>query len=62
MAGTNTDNENAQKLPEVIFSIESRTSTPAQLEAGKRLFKRLVARVQSSIQTSNESKQIEKEK
>ena len=36
-----------QKASEVTFSIELRPATPTQLEAGKRLFKRLVARAQS---------------
>jgi hypothetical protein len=36
-----------QKPPKVIFSMELRPATSEQLEAGKRLFKRLVARVQS---------------
>ena len=47
---------------EVKFSIEIRPATSTQLEAGKRLFERLVARAKSSIQTSNESKQVEKKK
>ncbi len=47
-----------QKAPEVIFSIELRPATPTQLEAGKSLFKRLVNRMQSSTQTSNEQKNI----
>lgn len=49
MVGTKTDNENALKLPEVIFSIESRPATNEQREAAKRLFKRLITRVQSDI-------------
>jgi len=49
MAGTNTDNENALKIPEVIFSIESRPTTAEQQEAGKRLFKRIMARAQSNL-------------
>ncbi|MFC1954023.1 hypothetical protein ACFLU7_00495 [Chloroflexota bacterium] len=50
------DNENMKgderigiKGPIVNFSIEVRKPTFDQLEAGKRLFKRLVARVQSTI-------------
>jgi hypothetical protein len=35
--------------PKVSFSIERRQLTPAQLEAGKRLFKSLIARAQSNI-------------
>jgi len=35
--------------PEVTFRLESRPLTPEQLKAGKRLFKRLIARAQSTI-------------
>jgi len=35
------------KKPAVIFQLVSRKLSPAQAEAGKRLFKRLVARAQS---------------
>ena len=35
--------------PEVNFSLALRPITPAQAEAGKRLFKKLVARVQSEV-------------
>ena len=49
MAGTNADNENALKISEVILSIESRPTTTEQREAAKRLFKRLITRVQSDI-------------
>ncbi len=48
MVGTSTDNENVLKIPEVIFSIESRPTTTEQREAVKRLFKRLITRVQSA--------------
>jgi len=50
------------KQPAVTFELVCRKLTPVQVEAGRRLFKRLVARAQSSIQTSNESKQVEKKK
>ena len=46
-----------QDMPEVTFSIEVRPATSTQLEAGKRLFSRLLARAQSSIQ--NESKEVD---
>ena len=35
--------------PKVSFRIESRPLTLVQLEAGKRLLKRLIARAQSNI-------------
>ena len=37
----------AQKAPEVTFTIELRPETSEQLEAGKRLFKRLVSRARA---------------
>jgi hypothetical protein len=46
--------------PTVNFEIEIRSTSMLQKEAGKRLFKRLVARVKSSTQTSNEPKNINK--
>ena len=59
MVGTGTSNKATLKRPEVTFSIEIRPSTSAQLEAGKRLFSRLLARAQSSTQTSSESKHVD---
>jgi len=44
-----------QKNPEVTFRIEVRSATSEQLEAGKRLFSRLLARAQ----TKNESQQVD---
>lgn len=44
--------------PIVTFEIEIRPVGTIQKEAGKRLFKRLVAMAQSSNQTSNEQKNI----
>jgi hypothetical protein len=38
------------KKPAVTFQLESRKITPAQVEAGKRLFKRLIARAQSRVE------------
>ncbi len=40
---------------EVRFSIETRTATSRQLEAGRRLFSRLLVKAQSSTQNANES-------
>lgn len=57
MAGFGNSDKTNQKRPKVTFSIESRKATPVQLEAGKRLFSRLLARAQSSIQ--NESKEVD---
>lgn len=53
------NNKTVQKHPEVKFRIEIRPCTNMQLEAGKRLFSKLVATAQLSLQTSNESKQID---
>lgn len=44
-----------QKNPEVTFRIEVRSATSEQLEAGKRLFSRLLARAQ----TKNESRHVD---
>jgi len=41
---------------EVTFIIEMRPATPAQLEAGKRLFSRLLRRAQAS--SDNESSHV----
>lgn len=42
-------NSKAIKItPEVTFSIELRPATPEQLEAGKRLFSKLINRAQSN--------------
>ncbi len=46
--------------PRVTFSIEMRSVTSTQLEASKRLFSRLLVRAQSNLKTSNEFKQIKK--
>jgi len=59
MAGSRNSNKAYLKQPEIKFSIEIRPATSTQLEAGKRLFSRLLARAQSSLQTNNESKQVE---
>jgi hypothetical protein len=44
---------------EVAFGIELRPATSAQLEAGKRLFSRLLARAQSSIEASKEQEKTD---
>ena len=41
------EKRNCLKQPAVAFQLVSRKLTPAQVEAGKRLFKKLVARAQS---------------
>jgi len=46
-----------QKAPEVTFSIELRPATSEQLEAGKRLFSRLIEKSQSSIEASYKTKE-----
>jgi hypothetical protein len=52
------DNQTNQSKPEVTFSIEVRQSTPAQIEAGKRFYSRLITIAQSTMQPSNQSDQI----
>ena len=53
-------NDVVDKITEPIikFEIEIRPAGTIQKEAGKRLFKRLVAGVQSSNQTINEQKNV----
>ena len=46
------------KDSEVTFSIELRTATSEQLEAGKRLFSRLLAKAKSSVEARKESKLV----
>ena len=49
------NNKAVQNTTEVTFSIEVRPAISTQLEAGRRLFKKLVTRAQSAIgQTSSE--------
>jgi hypothetical protein len=59
MSGSGNSNKAYLKQPEVKFSIEIRPATSTQLEAGNRLFSRLLARVQSSSQTNHKSKQVD---
>jgi hypothetical protein len=47
MARSGISSKASLKRPGVKLSIETRPSTSAQLEAGKRLFSRLLARAQS---------------
>lgn len=51
-----------QKNPEVNFSIELRTATSEQLNAGKRLFSRLIARAQASKNERAESARADRRK
>lgn len=46
----------AQEIPEVTFSIEVRPATFAQLEAGRRLFGKLISRAQSQIEQEKSPK------
>ncbi len=41
--------ERGERHPEVIFSLEARKATPAQTEAGKRLFGKLATRASASV-------------
>jgi hypothetical protein len=51
-----------QKTPEVTFSIELRPATCEQLDAGKRLFSRLIARAQASKNERAESARADRRK
>jgi hypothetical protein len=51
-------NKASMAQAEVKFNIEIRPSTPAQTEAGKRLFAKLLARARTLNQGENRSKQI----
>ncbi len=50
-----------QKVPEVTFSIEVRPATSVQLEAGRRLFERLVDRSQSNLEKDESCKVISRD-
>jgi len=51
-----------QKTPEVTFSIELRPATYEQLEAGKRLFSKLIARAQRAEAERAESARADRRK
>lgn len=51
-----------QKTPEVTFSIELRPATCEQLEAGRRLFSKLMARVQTAKDERAESARADRRK
>ena len=51
-----------QGTPEVTFSIELRPATSEQLDAGKRLFSRLIARAQASKNERAESARADRRK
>jgi len=51
-----------QETPEVTFSVEMRRATHEQVEAGKRLFSRLVARAQASKNERAESARADRRK
>ena len=51
-----------QKTPGVTFSIEVRPATSEQLDAGKRLFSRLVARAQPAKNERAESARADRRK
>ena len=51
-----------QKTPEVTFSIELRPATYEQLDAGKRLFSRLMARAQTAKNERVESARADRRK
>lgn len=51
-----------QKTPEVTFSIELRPATYEQLDAGKRLFSRLIARAKSAKNERAESARADRRK
>ena len=51
-----------QKSPEVTFSIELRSATSEQLEAGRRLFSRLITRAQTVQNERAESARADRRK
>jgi len=51
-----------QKTPEVTFSIGLRPATSEQLEAGRRLFSRLMARAQTANNERAESARADRRK
>jgi len=51
-----------QKTPEVTFSIELRPATYEQIEAGKRLFSKLMARAQTAKDKRGESARADRRK
>ena len=51
-----------QRTSEVTFSIELRPATSEQLEAGKRLFSRLIARAQTGKDERAESARADRRK
>ena len=51
-----------QKAPEVTFSIELRPATPQQLEAGKMLFSRLIAKAKTATNERAESARADRRK
>lgn len=61
MAGSG-NSKAVQKTPEVTFSIELRPATYEQLEAGKRLFSRLIERAQTSKNERAESARADRRK
>lgn len=63
MAGL-AGNRTVDKGPTVTFSVAVRSATPIQVEAGRRLFGRLIARAQAEIAASGResTKKSEKKK
>ena len=53
--GRSGNSRAVQETPEVTFSVEVRPATSEQLEAGKRLFSRLLARAQTGQNERAES-------
>lgn len=51
-----------QENPEVTFSIEARPATSEQINAGKRLFSRLIARAQIGKDARTESARADRRK
>ena len=51
-----------QETPEVTFSMELRQATSEQLDAGERLFSRLIARAQASKNERAESARADRRK
>ena len=61
MAGSGNSRE-VQETAEVTFSIELRPATSEQIDAGKRLFSRLIERAQESKNERAESARADRRK
>lgn len=56
MARCGNSSKASREQPEVKFSIEIRSASSTQIEAGKRMFSRLIARAQNALGQSATAK------